>query len=112
MREILLGNGVPANMIWTEDLSESTHENALYTAAILRQRGISRVALVVDAVRMPRAAACLQRLGIDVAPAPSDFRTFGPRRDELLPSWKAIQRNESTLHESVGLLWYRLRGWI
>lgn len=112
MREILLGNGVPANMIRTEDLSRSTHENALYSAAILRQQGISRVALVVDARSMPRASACLRKLGIAVDPAVSGYRILGALRDELLPSWKAVQRNESTLHESVGLLWYRLLGWI
>jgi uncharacterized SAM-binding protein YcdF (DUF218 family) len=112
MRQILLGNGVPAVMIWTEDLSGSTHENALYSAAILRQHGVSRVALVEDARSMPRASECLRKLGIAVDPAVSGYRILGALREELLPSWKAIQRNESTLHEAVGLLWYRLRGWL
>jgi uncharacterized SAM-binding protein YcdF (DUF218 family) len=61
---------------------------------------------------MPRASACLRKLGIAVDPAVSGYRILGALRDELLPSWKAVQRNESTLHESVGLLWYRLLGWI
>jgi uncharacterized SAM-binding protein YcdF (DUF218 family) len=111
MQDILVRNGVDASNVWVEGRSGTTHQNALYSASILRQHGISRVALVLDAVRMTRAAACLQKLGIDVAPAPSDFRTFGPLRKELLPSWQAIRRNEDTLHEILGLAWYRMRGW-
>jgi uncharacterized SAM-binding protein YcdF (DUF218 family) len=112
MRDILVRRGVPASMIWTEERSESTHENALYSAVVLREHRVFRVALVVDATSMPRAAACLRKSGIEVVPAPSDFCQFGPLGEELLPSWKAVRQNEATLHEMIGLVWYRLRGWV
>jgi len=112
MRDMLLSNGVPDGMVWIEGRSDSTRENALYSAEILRQHGVSRVALVVDATSMPRAAACFRKLGIGVVPAPSSFCQLGPISQELLPSWRAIRQNEDTLHEILGLLWYRLRGWI
>lgn len=112
MRDLLVRAGVPASQILTEDRSRSTHENALYSAAILRERGLTRIALVVEAYAMPRAAAAFRREGIDVVPAPSSFRTSGRFFDELLPSWKALERNEGTLHEVLGLAWYKLKGWI
>jgi uncharacterized SAM-binding protein YcdF (DUF218 family) len=112
MAQLLRGDGIPESMIWTEDRSHSTYENALYSAMILREHGVSRIALIVDAVSMPRAAACFRKLGIDVTPAPCDYRTMGPWRDELLPNWTAIRRNEDTLHEILGLAWYKARGWI
>jgi uncharacterized SAM-binding protein YcdF (DUF218 family) len=112
MREVLHQEAVPLERIWVEDRSGSTHENASFGARILQQRGIRSVVLVVDAKSMPRAAASLRKAGIHVIPAPSEFREFGPFREELLPSWKAIRRNESTLHEIGGLAWYWLRGWI
>jgi uncharacterized SAM-binding protein YcdF (DUF218 family) len=112
MRDLLVQEGVPVDVIWVEDRSHTTHENAVRSTAILREHGLSRVALVVDANSMPRAEACFRKLGIEVVPAPCSIRQFGPLREELLPSWKAIRRNEDTLHETVGLLWYRLRGWI
>jgi hypothetical protein len=34
------------------------------------------------------------------------------RFTELIPTWKAVLANEDSLHEFVGLAWYRLRGWI
>ena len=111
MRELLRQAGVPENMIWTEEASTSTYENARFGADILRSHGIGRVALVVDARSMPRAAAVLEKQGIRVAPAPSRFRQWNGLQ-ELLPGWKAIRGNEDTLHETLGLCYYRLRGWI
>jgi len=117
MRELLRRNGVPEGMIWTEDRSRSTHENAVYSTMILREHAVSRVALVVDANSMPRAAACFRKLRVDIMPAPCNFRTLNFQallqwQDELLPSWRAVRRNEDTLHEILGLVWYRFRGWI
>lgn len=112
MGEMLGRAGVPREMIWTEERSRSTHENAAFSAEILKQRGISRIALVVDAQSMPRAAACFRKEGMIVIPAPSQFREFEYSVDEFLPSWKAIRRNEDTLHETLGLVWYWFRGWI
>jgi uncharacterized SAM-binding protein YcdF (DUF218 family) len=115
MRELLRRDGIPESMIWAEDRSRSTQENALYSTEILREHGVSRVALVVDATSMSRAAACFRKLRVDVAPAPSDFNTLGSWaswQDDFLPSWRAVRRNEDTLHEIVGLAWYRIRGWI
>jgi uncharacterized SAM-binding protein YcdF (DUF218 family) len=112
MRELLRRAGVPDNMIWTEEFSHSTHENAVFGAKVLRKHGIQRIALVTEAQSMPRAEACFRKEGLIVTPAPSDFRTFGTWDEELIPNWKAIRRNEIALHEGVGLISYWLRGWI
>jgi uncharacterized SAM-binding protein YcdF (DUF218 family) len=112
MRELLIASGVPDARIWTEERSRSTYENALYGAGILRLHGIGRIALVVEAQSMTRAAACFRKQGFVVVSAPSEFREFGPLSNELLPSWQAIERNEITAHEWLGFLWYRIRGWV
>ena len=112
MRELLTRAGVPDHLIWAENASTSTHENALYGARILKEHGIKRIALVVEAQSMPRAAACFRKEGFEVVPAPSEFRSLGGLGDELLPGWRSVRRNEMALHEALGLIWYRLRGWI
>lgn len=112
MRQMLLRAGVPERSIWTEERSGSTHENAVFGTEILREHGIARVALVVEAHAMPRAAACFRKEGIVVVPAPCEFRDFGPPLDELIPNAKTISRNEDILHETLGLAWYWLHGWI
>jgi uncharacterized SAM-binding protein YcdF (DUF218 family) len=112
MAELLRGTGIPESLIWTEELSTSTYQNALFSAGILKRHGIRRIALVVNAKSMPRAEACFRKQGIIVAPAPSSFTQLGANSDDLLPGWRAIHRNEETLHETLGLAWYWLRGWI
>jgi uncharacterized SAM-binding protein YcdF (DUF218 family) len=110
MKELLERSGVPADLIWTEARSRNTYENALHSAEILRQNGIAKVALVVEARSMYRAAACLRRQGIEVTPAPSSFRELQSFSEEWMPSWRAVAENEATLHEVLGAAWYRIRG--
>jgi uncharacterized SAM-binding protein YcdF (DUF218 family) len=112
MAELLQQKGVPESLIWTDERSTSTYENVLFGAEILKQHDIRRIALVVDAKSMPRAEACFRKQGFTVAPAPSSFTQLGMHSDDLLPGWRAIRGNEETLHETLGLAWYWLRGWI
>ncbi len=112
MGRILAKEGVPRQMIWTEEHSTSTYENAAFAAAILKARNIRRVALVTDAVHMPRAERALRKQGIAVIAAPCWFAPHPWRGSRRLPGWRGIEQNEATLHEAVGLLWYWVRGWI
>jgi uncharacterized SAM-binding protein YcdF (DUF218 family) len=112
MRQLLQQAGVPDSMIWIEQRSSSTHENAVFGAEILRQHSIKRIALVVEAQSMARAEACFRKQGIEVVPAPCEFLEFSFHLEEFLPNWKTIGRNEGSLHEIVGLAWYWLRGWM
>jgi uncharacterized SAM-binding protein YcdF (DUF218 family) len=112
MAKYLQRAGVPGDLIWTEQRSHNTYENALYGGEILRSHRVKRIALVVNARSMPRAEACFQKQGFQVIAAPNKIDQWGDSRDELIPTWKAIKGNEETLHEMLGLAWYRLRGWI
>jgi uncharacterized SAM-binding protein YcdF (DUF218 family) len=111
-RSLLKGGGVPDDQIWIEDRSTNTRQNAVMWAALLRQHGIHRIALVTDAQSMRRAAACFRKEGIAVLPAPCDFGQLDFTFDGLLPSSTSIRRNERTLHETLGMAWYFLKGWI
>lgn len=112
MMHLLETFGVPVSMIWTETSSHSTHENAVFGSTILKQHQIRTIVLVTEAQDMLRAELCFRKEGLAVIPYPIGVRNFGPLNEELLPSWRAIERNERTLHEVLGLGWYWLRGWI
>jgi uncharacterized SAM-binding protein YcdF (DUF218 family) len=112
MERILESEGVPSDLIWIEDRSRSTHENAEFSAKILRDRGVSSIALVVEANSMPRAAASFLKSGITVIPAPIRFTELGYDLSDVFPNWRAIALNNEALHEYLGLIWYRIRGWI
>ncbi len=110
MREVLLKQGVPGDMIWIEDRSTRTYENARYAAEILRDKGIGSVVLVTDAYHMTRSELCFRNQNIEVVPSPSTYRT--DTIPKFLPNGSAIRQNELTLHEWFGILWYWLQGWI
>ena len=112
MRRLLESEGIPPSMIWTEVRSKTTHENAVYGYEILRQHGISRIALVVDARSMPRAAASFRKQGVVVVPAAFGFYDLELGPQNILPTWQTIRVNDETAHELLGLLWYWLHGWI
>jgi uncharacterized SAM-binding protein YcdF (DUF218 family) len=112
MRRLLEAEGVPANLIWIEARSQSTRENAVYGAEILHRHNVSRIALVVEASSMPRASLSFQKAGLYVVAAPIRFLRPNWEASELLPSWQSIALNGETLHEFLGLLWYRWRGWV
>jgi uncharacterized SAM-binding protein YcdF (DUF218 family) len=111
-RHLLEAEGIPPEMIWIEAQSQSTHENALYSCQLLRKRGISRIVLITDATSMPRAAASFRKVGFHVVPAPFRFFNLNHSLEDLLPEWQAIEANGLVVHEVVGLIWYRLHGWI
>lgn len=110
MREVLEAEGVPPDKIWLESRSMNTYENAIYGCQILRRHGISKIVLVDEARFLPRAIACFQKQGMQVVPAPFNFSHLYLESDDFLPGSRAIQLNGETLHEYIGLLWYRLRG--
>jgi uncharacterized SAM-binding protein YcdF (DUF218 family) len=107
-RQVMEGAGVPPDRIHPERRSTSTFENAVYTAQLLQQRGIHKVALVTDGYHMRRALACLRRQGIEAAPVPCSLASRRPFTHwrQLLPSGDAITDNEAVLHEWIALAWY------
>lgn len=93
----------------TEERSRTTFENAAYTSAELRARGITRVLLVTHAWHMPRAIWSFAQAGLGAVAAPTGFVTADPSRPaSWLPSTGALAHTRYAMHEIVGLLWYRI----
>lgn len=112
MAHFLEAQGVIPSSIWVENASANTHENAAFSASMLRARGISRAFVVTDAKSMLRAELCFKKEGIDVVPSPVGLGSFELQISSLVPNWKAIRSNGDALHEIGGLVWYRWNGWI
>jgi len=112
MKRILVSEGVPPEMVWMETSSSSTYTNALYSARLLRQRGIRRIALVTEAYHMARAERAFRKQELEVVPAPCGFRStdWRLRAPDFFPDSKAIDENADCLHEWAGLVWYGLSG--
>lgn len=62
--ELAVERGVPREACLLEDQSRSTYENACFTAALLRARGVTEVVLVSDAFHLYRARQHFRRAGL------------------------------------------------
>jgi uncharacterized SAM-binding protein YcdF (DUF218 family) len=96
---------------WKEDRSRNTAENAIYSAAILKENEIDSIYLVTHASHMPRAVMMFEKEGINTTPAPTIFTAdvMTPGWPNYIPSLSALLKTRKALHEYTGIIWYKLR---
>lgn len=103
--------GVPETAIKVEPASLNTYENFMFTKSLLDRRE-GEVWLVTSALHMPRAMAVAKKMGIPAIAHPCDFHAEERLNWRLwLPSNAGPAMLEEALHELLGILQYRLRGW-
>ena len=122
--EIVQMLGVPRSAILEESASRNSHENAAYTSRLLLAHKLHRVLLVTSAMTMPRALAAFRHQGIDTIAPPTDF-TPGLGENSrsglselevdalnLAPNPHTLDESSGAPHEYMGLLLFRMAGWI
>ncbi|WP_245754543.1 YdcF family protein [Candidatus Accumulibacter aalborgensis] len=90
---------------WTESASRDTHENAVYSADILKAAGVTRIVLVTHAAHMRRSLAEFSAAGLNCLAAPTGFFSLGAGDDSelgLLPSANAAYAGWYISHEWLG----------
>jgi uncharacterized SAM-binding protein YcdF (DUF218 family) len=89
---------------WVDDQSRDTRENAQRIAALLGPQEARSIALVTDAVHMPRALHEFGAVGLQAVPAPTQFpATRGRGLLEWLPSANGLALSSHVLRERLGL---------
>jgi uncharacterized SAM-binding protein YcdF (DUF218 family) len=91
----------------------NTHDEAVAVAALARDFDFRKVLVVTSPSHSRRAAAALEAENVDVVAVPSietsfDFENLGRGAEGT----DRIRAFGVLLHEYVGLLYYRMRGWI
>jgi len=115
--------GVKSEDIIQEPDSLNTYENAVYAKKILSKRDINRILLVTSAMHMPRSLAIFKHQGFEVTAAPTDFlvtkgelKAIGSTPKSailnLLPDSRNLENFTLALKEYLGMIIYRLRGWV
>lgn len=112
MAEVLT-NELGVAVAGVEDRSQTTAENATFSAEMFARDGIGKVLLVTQAWHMPRAIGAFERAGIEVIPAPTYFAhregESEPSFRDWLPSAAAFTISYFALHEYLGQVWYQLK---
>lgn len=111
----LLTLGIPQHDFIIESESKNTHENAVFTKAVLEKENINgELLLITSAFHMRRSIGCFEKEGIHVTSYSTD-RHAGPRKFELdhllLPNASAINEFNNLVHEIVGFITYKIVGY-
>ena len=95
---------------WTEDRSETTHEDATYTAELLQKTNIHTVIVVTQARDAPRAIWSFEQAGFRALPWPAP-RTEAEINQitDFLPDTKALLDTFYAMHEIIGGVYYRFK---
>jgi len=94
------------SVTWVENRSRDTHENALYSARMLRTAGIKRIVLVTHSIDIRRARAEFEATGMQVVPAPTGLSTHGFASPlYLLPDMGALHTSHHAAYEWIAILW-------
>ncbi len=124
MRDLMEFFGVPESALILQDRSQNTHEDAVYSAELIRQHGFKTVILVTSALHMPRSVALFKAQGIDVIPYPVDYAVpdytwhdlwhedLASQIINVLPNAGSLSMTTTSLKELIGMLAYHLEGWL
>jgi uncharacterized SAM-binding protein YcdF (DUF218 family) len=124
MAVILKSIGVPEDALWLETESKNTYENALYCKEILDENEIEQILLVTSAMHMPRSVALFEKQGLEVIPVPVDFsitedespsdgnNNFQRKVLDIIPQAGNLNLTTSAMKEYIGMLVYKLQGWL
>ena len=107
--------GIPDSALIIENKSRNTWENAVFSKNIIDsiQKNASCL-LVTSALHMPRSKACFDKAGLATTIYPTDY--YARKSDNLLklliePSSSNLFAWEAVLHEWIGVITYKLKGY-
>lgn len=111
----LLTLGIPQQDFLIEGESQNTHENAVYTKALLDKHNFKgEYLLITSAFHMRRSMGCFNKEGVLVSPYSTD-RYAGPRKFEFehlfIPDASALYDFNNLIHEIVGFITYKIVGY-
>lgn len=105
--------GVPKTKIQLFEYNQSTHDEAVSIAPVIRDK---TAFLVTSANHMPRAMDIFRTVGAYPIPAPADFKAKQPyfSRPALsyFPHVDALAKSHLALHEWLGRVWALITGQI
>ncbi|MCK5170902.1 MAG: YdcF family protein, partial [Bacteroidales bacterium] len=116
LKEFLLSIDIPEAHILVDSVSDNTHENAVFSANIIKQElNEGKYLLITSSIHMKRAKACFKKEGIIVDIYPTN-KHAGPRRFQLdhlfLPDHINLLVWDKLIHEVLGYIVYDVIGYI
>lgn len=114
LKDYLVSLGFPKEKILAERSSRNTRENAVESLKIIQEKKFKSAVLVTSAFHMPRSVRCFKKVGLEVIPFPVDFKAADHSTfpESFFPSAQGIGDFATAVRELVGLLAYKVSGYI
>lgn len=112
VRSLLKVTGFPPDQTQYLPGVTNTYDSIARFSQISNADQPGNVGVITSAFHMRRTAQTLRRFDIDFCTLPTDYLSHsGQSGAHLLPTPSTIRNLDLMLHEIVGLVWYRLRGY-
>ncbi len=105
---------VPDSAVLIDTISRNTYENAVESKKILQQKKISSSVLITSAFHMRRAKGCFDMVNIPADIYSTDTESSKQDHypsDLFIPDTYNIIKWERLMHEVVGVIMYKLKGY-
>ena len=114
LQKWLIQRKMPARQVLIETSSRNTVESALAVAQIAKKQGWQKILLVSSAYHIPRSLACFQKAQLKSIPIPVDYQSLKAFAwpEAAIPSLGGLALSTLALREYIGLLAYKLSGYI
>lgn len=114
MEILALRFGISAERIRVDTRSRNTYENAVESKRILAKENVSSFVLVTSASHMKRAVGCFQKVELHPIPYAVDFRNHLGKYGlfSFIPQVGSLGESTAAIHEYVGIITYKLRGYL
>ncbi|MGE0039758.1 MAG: YdcF family protein [Vicinamibacterales bacterium] len=112
IRRVLVGLGVPASDIVTEDRSRTTRDQALEVRDLIQAMGGPPFVLVTSPAHMRRSMAAFAAVGLHPVPSVSAQVSGRAWRRPWLPDQEALGASGATLYQYAALVYYWSQGWL
>jgi uncharacterized SAM-binding protein YcdF (DUF218 family) len=108
--------GIPSEIFILEQKSKDTRQNAINTAAVLKDLHIadSECLLITSAIHVKRSLQCFAKIGLfpDYFPVNIYSKPRNINYRAFYPEWKAAVTWEEIFNEWIGEITYKIMGYI
>jgi uncharacterized SAM-binding protein YcdF (DUF218 family) len=97
-----------APVLFLEETSLTTYENAAYTSRFLTKEGYNTIIIVIQQRDIPRALWSFSQFGIHALPYSTEYLSNELEIGDFFPSANSFAESYYIFHEIVGLIYYKM----
>lgn len=115
LAKVLLLTGVPQEDILIERESRNTYESAINCAKIINSLHTDKIMLITSAFHLTRSSLCFKKQNISFTTFGTDYYSHDKLSyidDYITPNPSAIEKWNIIIRELIGILAYKLMGYI